>query len=154
MNTKGVSIDFDGSIGPWIGKTTKIVDYYLQEIFNKHGVDLTKEQMIVLKKLHDTDGLNQNELAFLTYRDKSSLARLLSKMEKKKFIFRKQNMEDRRANDVFLTPEGRAVFARTRPAIKELLETMEENITKEEKQQVIKILKKVQYNFTAQKASL
>lgn len=149
-----MKIDFESSIGPWLGKTSKIVDYYLYEAFQKNGLDLSKEQMIVLKKLHDKDGLNQNELAFLTFRDKSSLARLLSKMEKKKYITRKQSTEDKRNNEVFLTGKGREMFAKTRPVIKSLMDTMEKNISDEEKRQIIKILKKVQFNFTAETASL
>ncbi len=76
-------IDFEASIAPWLGKTTKIVDYYIHEAMNARGLDLTKEQMIVLKKLHDCDGLPQSELAFLTLRNKSTLTRLLVKMERK-----------------------------------------------------------------------
>lgn len=154
MKIEEVRIDFEKSIGPWLGKTSKIVDYYLQEAFHQHGLDISKEQMIVLKKLHDEDGLNQNKLAFLTFRDKSSLARLLSKMEKKNFIIRQQNANDKRINEVFLTEEGKAIFKRTRPVIKGLLDTMEENLSEDEKLQIIQILKKVQFNFTAKKASL
>jgi DNA-binding MarR family transcriptional regulator len=154
MKLEEVAIDFERSIGPWIGKTTKIVDYYLLEAFQKHDLDVSKEQMIVLKKLHDKDGLNQNELAFLTFRDKSSLARLLSKMESKNYITRNQNKHDKRINEVFLTQEGRIMFKKTRPVIKGLMEVMEKGITDEEKNQIIETLKKVQFNFTAKKASL
>ncbi len=152
MKIKTVDIDFEKSIGPWLGKTVKMVDYHLQEAFSQHGLDLSKEQMIVLKKLHDKDGLNQNELAFLTLRDKSSLARLLSKMERKKYIIRRQNSDDRRINEVFLTKEGRLMFKKCRPLIKDLLSTMEYGISENEKNQVIKVLKKIQFNFTAKTA--
>ena len=84
MRSENENIDFENSIGPWLGRTVKIIEYYLQEAFNKQEIDLTKEQMIVLKKLSDQNGLNQNELAFLTLRNKSSLTRLLSKMERKR----------------------------------------------------------------------
>ena len=147
-------IDFENSIAPWLGKTSKIVDYYLQELLNQFGLDLSKEQMITLKKLHDQDGLNQNELAFLTYRDKSSLARLLSKMERKNYIRRKQNKGDKRINQVLLTDKGRAVFKQSRSAIKKLINTMEHDITEDEKKHIIKILKKVQFNFTQEKVAL
>ena len=85
-----IHIDFENSIGPWLGKTVKVIDYVLQESLKTNSLDLTKEQMVVLKKLHDNDGLNQNELAFLTLRNKSSLTRLLTKMESKNYILRKQ----------------------------------------------------------------
>ncbi len=154
MNTKEDYIDFENSIGPWMGITVKMVEYYLQALFNEHGLDLSKEQMIILKKLHGHDGLNQNELASLTFRDKSSMARLLSKMDKKNYIQRKQSKEDKRINLVFLTEKGRTIFKQTRPALKKLINTMEENITMEEKKLMIKILKKVQFNFTQEKVAL
>jgi DNA-binding MarR family transcriptional regulator len=154
VNTKEDYIDFENSIGPWMGITVKMVEYYLQALFNEHGLDLSKEQMIILKKLHEQDGLNQNELASLTFRDKSSMARLLSKMEKKNYIQRKQSKEDKRINLVFLTEKGRTIFKQTRPALKKLINTMEENITMEEKKLMIKILKKVQFNFTQEKVAL
>lgn len=108
MQSKEVYIDFENSIIPWLGRTSKFVDHYLHLLLVQHGLTLSKEQVVVLKRLHDHDGdgLNQNELAYLTNRDKSSLARLLSNMEKKRFITRKQHKEDKRINRVFLTDEG------------------------------------------------
>ncbi len=149
MKLENEIADFENSIGPWLGKTVKIVEYYLQETLNKQEIDLTKEQMIVLKKLYDQDGLNQNELAFLTLRNKSSLTRLLTKMENKKYITRKQSIKDKRVNNVFITDLGREIFKKTRPVIEYMIETMEQNISKAEKDQIINILKKIQFNFNS-----
>jgi len=147
MKIKGQHLDFERSLGPWLGKTVKMVDYHMIEAFHKAGLDLTKEQMVVLKKLHFQDGLNQNELAFLTYRDKSSLARLLSKMEAKDLIKRKQCAEDKRINEVFISEKGRLIYKKTRPVIEDLIKVMEAGITEKEKQQIIGIIKKVHRNF-------
>jgi len=154
MKSVEFTFDFEQSIGPWLGKTSKMIDYYLHEAFAKAQLDLSKEQMIVLKKLHYNDGLNQNELALLTFRDKSSLARLLVKMEKKGYLKRKQSSEDKRINEVYITPVGREVLKKTRPIIQQLLQQMETDVNSSEIQQVIQILKKVQLNLTAKIASL
>ena len=154
MKSENNNVDFENSIGPWLGKTVKILEYYLQERFNTHGLDLTKEQMIVLKRLHDKDGLSQNELAFLTLRNKSSLTRLLLKMEKKDYILRKQCKDDKRINHVYLTEFGEDTFNKTKPAIKEMIEIMEQNISDSEKQQMINTLKKIQNNFDSDIESL
>jgi DNA-binding MarR family transcriptional regulator len=119
----------------------------LQEAFDRHGLDMTKEQMVILKKLHEQDGINQNELASLTYRDKSSLARLISKMESKKYIRRVQSKEDKRNNEIFITEEGLKILAETRPVIQEVIDVMEQGINKEDKALIINTLKKVQNNF-------
>lgn len=147
MKSEDEFIDYENCIAPWLGKTVKIVDYYLQEGLSSSGLDLTKEQMIVLKKLHEQDGLNQNELAFLTLRNKSSLTRLLSKMENKKYITRKQCKKDKRINKVYITPLGKEVFKKTRPVIKFIMDTVEQNISTKEKGQIINILQKIQANF-------
>lgn len=147
MKVEENKVDFEKSIGPWLGKTVKVLEYFLQEKFNVYDLDLTKEQMIVLKRLHDDDGLSQNELAFLTLRNKSSLTRLLIKMEKKNYIFREQRIDDKRINQVYLTEKGREIFRRSKPAIKEMIDTMEQNISEDEKKQIIYILKKIQKNF-------
>lgn len=154
MKLKDTQVDFENSIGPWLGKTVKILEYYLQERFKQHGLDLTKEQMVVLKKLHDEDGLSQNELAFLTLRNKSSLTRLLSKMEKKGYINRMQSSKDKRINNVFLTNFGKDTFMKTKPAIKEMITVTEQNISEVEKQQIIRTLKKIQSNFDSNSESL
>lgn len=156
MKVKEVHIDFESSIAPWLGKTSKIADYYLQLQLIEHGLDLSKGQVIVLKKLHDHsgDGLNQNELALLTFRDKSSLARLLAKMEKKKFIQRKQHEEDKRINQIYLTDEGREIFKESKLVLRKVMKIMEAGITEDEKKLLIDILKKVQFNFKQEKVGL
>jgi len=55
----------------------KLVDMYIVNHFNEHNIDLTKVQMIMLVRLYINNGQPQNDLAFLTNRDKASLARLL-----------------------------------------------------------------------------
>jgi len=147
MASDTLKVDFESSIGPWLGRTIKMVDYYLQESFDSFGLDITKEQMIILKKLHEKDGVNQNELALLTYRDKSSLARLLSKMESKEYIHRVQSKEDKRNKEVFISPMGVNIFEKTIPIVQEVIAIMEQGIPEKDKQHMIKILKQVQSNF-------
>lgn len=149
MQNDDIHIDFENSIVPWLGRTIKGIDYAFQELLKHHDLDLTKEQMIVLKKLHDEDGLNQNELAFLTLRNKSSLTRLLSKMEHKNYITRKQSTKDKRVNNVYLTRLGKAVFIKAKPIIKEVITDVESNISSADKAQIINILKKINSNFNS-----
>ncbi|PHR73695.1 MAG: MarR family transcriptional regulator [Lutibacter sp.] len=143
------NIDFENSIAPWLGKTVKVTDYFLQEALKENDLDLTKEQLIVLKKLHDQDGLNQNELAFLTLRNKSSLTRLLVKMEQKNYIKRVQSELDKRINEVYLTDEGKEIFQKTKPTIKHIITSVEKGISVDEKQELIRVLKKIQTNLSA-----
>lgn len=154
MNNTEILVDFDKSVGRWIGSTAKMLDNYLHEAFQREGLDLSKEQMVVLKKLHENDGLIQNELAYLTLRDKSSLARLLAKMERKNYITREQDDFDKRVNRVFLTETGKIAFRRTRPIIVGLKEIMERNIKEEEIYQLINTLERIQHNISSAEAQI
>jgi DNA-binding MarR family transcriptional regulator len=154
MNNSDILVDYDTSVGRWIGSTAKMVDNYLHEAFQSQGLDLSKEQMIVLKKLHENDGLIQNELAYLTLRDKSSLARLLAKMERKNYISREQDEFDKRVNRVFITETGRTTFRLTRPIIVGLKEIMEKNIKEEEIYQLTNTLKSIQRNISSEEAQI
>jgi DNA-binding MarR family transcriptional regulator len=154
MNNADINIlvDFDQSVGRWIGKSSKMVDNYLHEAFQNEELDLSKEQMIVLKRLHEKDGLIQNELAFLTLRDKSTLARLLAKMERKNYIIRIQDNYDKRVNRVFLTKTGRVTFSKTRPIVKRLKTIMERNISEEALNELKSTLEQIQNNITSAEA--
>lgn len=147
-------IDFESALAPWLGKTVKSVDYFLQETLNENNLNLTKEQVIVLKRLHDHDGMNQNELAFITLRNKSSLTRLLSNMEKKGYIIRNQSTVDKRIKHVYLTQLGKDIFLKIRPVLKNVMMTIERGISDQEKKQMINTLKKIQHNLNTKIESI
>jgi DNA-binding MarR family transcriptional regulator len=75
-------------------------------------------------------------------------------MEKKQYINRKQNKDDKRINLVYLTGLGKEVFKKTKPVIQEMITKMEQNISDSEKQQIIKTLKKIQLNFDSEIGSI
>lgn len=139
-----IDLDFDNSLGPWLGRTMKMVEYRLHTEFAKAGLDITKEQMIVLKKLYEHDGLNQNELAELTYRDKSSLTRLLGTMERKGYIRKERSPEDKRVNYVYLTDTGTDMWYKTKPVAQLVVQYMQADLDHEEMNQLRAILKKIQ----------
>lgn len=153
MSSTDILVDIDKSLARSIGKSSKMLGYHLDEAFHAEGLDLSKEQMLVLKKLHEKDGLIQNELAALTFRDKSSLARLLIKMERKNYIFRKQDDFDRRLNRVFLTEEGKTIFLKTRPIMIRLNNIIERNISERDIIQLRKTLDRIQQNLIAANSS-
>ena len=72
-------------------------------------LDITYEQFVVLTRLWHKSDLSQTELADEIFVDKSSLARMLRRMEDAGLIRRDVDETDYRVNLVNLTPEGRAL---------------------------------------------
>ncbi len=132
---------------PWIGKTMKHIDLYIATKLSEKGINLTRQQVLLLKILFHDGPLPQNDLAFLTDRDKTSLTRLLSTMEKKNLVARITSAEDKRVNMVHLTKHGEKVVNETMPALFEIIIHMQEGISQTEQDVVINVMKKIQENI-------
>jgi DNA-binding MarR family transcriptional regulator len=126
-----------------------MVDLYFQDAFNVNDFNLTKNQWLLLKILIDADGRPQSELAFITNRDKASLTRLISVMEKKKLVTRISSKEDKRIKHIYITKKGASTFKETLPVVTKVLDTMQEGLTLNEVENAIKIMQKIQSNISS-----
>ena len=132
---------------PWIGKTMKHIDLFIAHKLSGKGIILTRQQVILLKILFHDGPFVQNDLAFLTDRDKTSLTRLLSVMEKKNLVARITSPEDKRVNLVHLTKHGEKVMNETMPVLLETIMQMQSGISQKEQDTVIGVMKKIQKNI-------
>ena len=140
--------DFNKTLAPWIGKTSKMVNMYISDVFQHNNIQVTKEQWIVLKVLHeDNDGIIQNELAFITDRNKASLTRLINVMEKNNLVARIPLKEDSRKNSIHITKTGMQLFLKMKPLMLSTLETLQSGITEDEKKIFINVMTKIQTNL-------
>jgi len=143
--------DFNKTLAPWIGKTSKLINLYLAEVFQQNDIQVTKEQWVVLKILHeDKDGIVQNSLALITNRNKASLTRLINVMEKNNLVTRISSKEDSRVNLIYITKTGKQLFLKMKPLMLRSIEAFQKGITAEEKEIFIRIMTKIQHNLKNQ----
>ncbi len=140
-NTK--AIDLNAHALSWIGKIHYDFGFLVQKAFGENGLDLSKEQWSVLKRLNVNDGQPQNDLAFITHRDKTSMTRLVNTMESKNLVERKSDENDRRVNRIFLTDFGKEVIQKVEPIMYDLIPAVQESLSEEEIDTLIATLKKV-----------
>lgn len=93
---------------------------FIQARFKLHNIDLTFEMLQVLGCLWDKDGINQQEIADQTIKDKASITYLLDNIEKRGLLYRKEDEQDRRNKLVYLTEEGTILRKTIRPWIEEM----------------------------------
>ncbi len=128
---------------PHIGKTAKLMSFCIGDQFIENNIKLTKEQWLLLKKLHERNGQVQNDLAFITDRSKTSLTRLIGTMEKKGLVYRVGCEADRRINRVYYTEKGKDIFAQAEPVFLEVVEQLTENLSEEQVKLTIESLKQI-----------
>lgn len=140
--------EIEKSVMPWIGKTGKLMATLVMERFKQHRLNLTIEQWVTLKMLHQEDGRIQNDLAMITNRNKTSLTRLINTMEKNDLVIRKSHELDKRIKLIFLTAKGKSVFKKTFPIMERLIEEIHFGVKEKEVEMLISILKKIQTNIS------
>jgi len=138
--------DFQDTLGPNLGRTVKLMEHCIDDMLANRGLNLTKMQFILLHKVHGQNGACQNELAFASNRNKSSLARAINVLEKKNYIARIPSEEDKRVNQLFVTKNGLEVIERSTQIFEEMRRIIYKGISEEEATKVIEILKRIRAN--------
>ena len=71
-------------------------------------VPLTPEQFILIDLLWNQGSMSQQQLADQMQKDKNSVTKLVDALERKGFVVREQNRQDRRSNTLVLTEKAEA----------------------------------------------
>lgn len=143
--------DFNKTFAPWISITYKMIDEYIADILLKENIQVTKQQWIILKILYEKQNeIIQNELAFITNRNKASLTRLISVMEKKHLVVRNQSENDARINLICITEKGKELFLKMKPLMLNSIQKIQSGLTQTEINTLIETLLKIQQNIQKQ----
>lgn len=93
---------------------------YLQSKMRQNNIDLTFEMLQVLNCLWKLDGINQQEVANITIKDKASMTYVIDNLAKRKLVYREEDSNDRRNKLVYLTKEGKSIQAEIQPLLHEM----------------------------------
>ncbi len=144
------TLDLEQSVLPWLGRTMKALDFFIANQFAKYGVALTKVQFVLLRVLSRNNGIPQNDLAFITNRDKASLTRLVNTMERKELVKRESSESDKRVNLIYITQKGRDVLSAANPTLQKINEQVQNDLSQSEIESTIRTLKKISTNINSE----
>jgi MarR family transcriptional regulator for hemolysin len=130
-----------------VDKTNKVARKYSQDAFIKAGFDVTIDQWLVLKKIADTEQINQVELATSLFKDTASITRILQLLVKKKLIRKESKESDRRNLLLSLTTKGEQFYKQLLPLVKEMRIQGVHDFNETEKDQIKKLLTRMIKNL-------
>ena len=110
-------------------------------------LSLTIPQIVVLEFLTDQAPRKMNELATALSFTMSAVTVIVDKMIKLKLIKRERSSEDRRVVNVILLNKGREMARRIKDARRNLVNELFSTVTVEDRQQYLRILRKVYKNL-------
>lgn len=92
----------------------------IQRRMKLESIDLTFEMLQIMVILWKKEGVNQQELADKTFKDKASLTSIINNLQSKELVVRMQDSADRRNNIINLTPKGYQMGQKVKPILMSL----------------------------------
>ena len=102
-----IDLRLEDSLGHILNRTARAMCAMMQNSFNKAGYDVTVEQCALLFNLWRQDRQFQQQLADNTYKDKTSVTRIVDSLEKRHLAKRVLDKEDQRQKRIYLTRKGK-----------------------------------------------
>ncbi|MBR2065126.1 MAG: MarR family transcriptional regulator [Bacteroidales bacterium] len=115
----------------------------------KMEVPLTPEQFILIDLLWNQGSMSQQQLADQMQKDKNSVTKLVDALERKGFVVRKQNRQDRRSNTLVLTEKAEGLKHGAKQKGISILDEMLVGISEEELRSFLVTLHKLNRNMTS-----
>ncbi|MGX7235823.1 MarR family winged helix-turn-helix transcriptional regulator [Enterococcus phoeniculicola] len=103
--------------------------------YNKDGlakIDLTVTQARTLHVLSDFEGMSQQDAKRFLAVSSSTLSEMITVLEKKEFVIRKINKENRRFTLIYLTEKGQKVMTELNRLFEEYCSKMTKKMTQDE----------------------
>ena len=120
---------------------------FMQKRFRENNIDLTYEMHQIMAALWRKDGVNQQELADKTLKDKASMTFLIDNLTKRGLVKRSEHPGDRRSKLIYLTASGRRLGKKVEPWVAELFSLMSQGFQMKDVQEAILLLEKMRDNI-------
>lgn len=135
------------NFGAYIDRTIKVIKANYTKAFKDLGIDITTEQWVLIDSLYKTNGLSQTDLANGSFKNAPTVSRIIDLLCKKGLTERQRFENDRRRYKVYLTPDGKALYEKALPKVKELRTQGWEHLSDEDYESLLRILNQIFQNF-------
>ncbi len=123
-------LDFTSFISFRIGALARDLARYFNSRFAEYNI--TIGQALVIFFLLDKDGSSVKDIAQALQLDSPAVSRLIDRLLKEKLIIRKEDNEDRRTLQIFLTDKGRSLAEKVLPISAGFNQSLKERLGEKE----------------------
>lgn len=121
---------------------------YIAQMLRQEDVPLTPEQFMLIDLLWNLGEMTQQQLADQLQKDKNSVTQLVDAIERKGFVERRRNPDDRRSNTLVLTEKAQNLKMYAKRKGIQILDRMLDGISEEEQRAFLATLRKLNENMT------
>lgn len=131
----------------WIDRTSRMMKYFASAKAIELDLGITIDQWVILLMISQGDDISQTEIVQRTFKDKASVARISDILEKKEYIERKRNPENRREYMMKATKKGIMKIEELTPHVLEAREIGMKGFTEEELVSLVSMLQRIHNNY-------
>ncbi len=116
--------------------------------FHKNELDISYDQWMVINTIYKKQGVTQIYVAEATRKEPASVSRILKLLENKEIIERVPDRSNKRAKRLYLTPKGTETHSKATRLFNMIAKDGFNGIYEQEINLFVRILDKVQSNFS------
>jgi len=131
------------AFGRSMSEMRNAIRQHIQVKLKEHNIDITFELLEVMALLWRKDGINQQELADIAIKDKSSMTYLIDNLVKRNLVKRVEDEIDRRSKRIFLTQDGKLLQKKIHPWIIKTYENATAEVDASEIEKALNLVKKM-----------
>lgn len=118
-----------------------------QSIMDQNNLGITVEQWLVLKTIHEHNGINQSQIGDILVKDKPTISKMIRSLNAKGLIEKRRSPLDSRASLIALSPQGKDWMTCLMPVIEEIRYKGLRGFDEEEIRTALHVLQKISANL-------
>lgn len=123
---------------------------FAQSRLDAAGIDITVDQGMVLKTIHDSPDITLQQVGVVVFKDFASVTRIVQLLEQKGLLRRKPHPTDGRRSKLLLTTAGESVIRASDPIAQANRRHALKGISAEEVERLRTLLKRITENCDAE----
>lgn len=125
----------------------RLVTNKMQQLLEKEDQHLMGPHMGILADLYQQDGVRQQDLAMSSLKDKATITRSVSFLEKEGLAVRTPDPTDRRTKRIYITSKGKQIYQKILPLGHTVINQAKENIEGDELTTCLRVLERMYNNL-------
>ena len=137
------SLQFNMDMGKLISSAHNMMTKRFVQNAYDEGLDISLDQWMVLGQIHYHSDASQKLLSDACLKDKTSISRIISTLEKKNLVVRVSDQLDKRVNRIILTTAGKQLFNDVLPVMNKTKKEVSHNLSESDIQTFKDVLTKI-----------
>lgn len=133
-------IDYEKIPLHWVNRLSFLTRKTLSQSFEEEGLFVSAEEWAILLILWSKGEQTPSALADMTFRDRTTITRLIDQMVKKQFVVREHDEKDRRRVLIKASEKGHALKDELIPIAKSMIDTATSGISPQDIETTVKTL--------------